>query len=181
MMSKHGRKKTQSESTASSAVIRAKPILRQADRSDQERRALAVSSSALLMHFAQELFCEKTHQPPSETPNGVGGVSEASWNRLVTLCCPSDSGRVALGLTTDGIACSCSPRWPTPMAASWGSEGHQNMLRRLGVTENIIGGHAPMNPQLYEHLQGFPEGWSEIEVSETQLQFRWLSGSDAES
>lgn len=93
-------------------------------------RISAVNSSALLTHFVLELWSEKTHTPAAPTLFGLGGACGMSWNDSATLCCPSDSDPVALGLTIDGTACGCSLKIPTPTASMFGCKDVGRMLQR---------------------------------------------------
>lgn len=71
------------------------------------RRRLAMSSSESLMSVARALFSGKTRLRSEKTLLGLGGDSEETSRSLVTLSCPSDSGRVALALTIGEKDCSC--------------------------------------------------------------------------
>lgn len=141
-------------------------------------RASAVSSSELLMSFALALFSARIPRPSVQMLPGLGRDFDPAWRALVTLSCPSDSEPVALGLTTVGTGCSCSPSWPTPTASLFGCRDVRNLLSRrerckekhrngngFGLT---LGQHCALigvepTPGLLEGLMGFPEGWTDVE------------------
>ena len=131
-------------------------------------RASAVSSSALLMNFARDLFSEKIQHSRAPMLHGLGGDSGLSLSRLVTLCCPSDCERAALGLSINGIECSCSPKMPTPVASDW--KGGKRK-RKPGSQANLRDeftqrtGWLYLHPEDLEVAQGFPATWSELSES----------------
>lgn len=89
-----------------------------------------VSSSALLMFFALQLWSARTLTPVEPTLFGPGGECELDFEALDTLCCPSDSGRVALALTTGETGCTCLPRVPTPTASLFSAGDAEKLLAR---------------------------------------------------
>lgn len=110
--------------------------------SERHRRASAMSSSALLTHFARALFSEKTRRESVGTLPGLGFDSEPPWSDLATWFCPSDSEPVALGLSIDGIGCSCSPSVPTPTASQIGCRDVPRLLdRRQRLKEQKANGN----------------------------------------
>jgi hypothetical protein len=137
----------------------------------RHNRASAVSSSALLMHFARALWSERIRPSCEPMLPGLGGECELSWNRLVTLCCPLDCERAALGLSTKGIECSCSPSLPTPTASDWRGGKRK---RKPGTQANLrdvftqTTGWLYLHPEDLEVVNGFPATWSELEGSATQ-------------
>jgi len=128
------------------------------------------SSSALLTSFARELFSEKILPSLGQMRLGLGGDLAENSNRLDMLCSPSGSGRVALGLTIDGSACSCSPRYRTPTARDWKGMSAKSWRERdkgdkTPTLPDQIGG-VP-HPEFVEELMGFPIGWTALKASET--------------
>lgn len=133
-------------------------------------RASAVSSSALLRHFAQALWSEKIQVSSETTLLGPGGNSELAWNRLVTLCCPSDSEPVALGLSIDGTDCSCSPQFPTPTATDWkGGHDRHPQWKQWNLRDwwRHSTGRRYLPIPVLTAVQGFPAMWTGLEPSET--------------
>ena len=59
-------------------------------------------------------------------------------------------------------------RWPTPTARDWrsGKASEATRSRNSRPLSEAIGGL--LNPRWVEWLQGFPEGWTNLEDSETQ-------------
>src|SRR6266403_2925135 len=84
--------------TSSLAATPAKKTVTPDKPQTQSARLSAVSSSQLLMSFARDLFFARIRPSLDQTPLGLGGDFDPSWNDLVTLCCPSNSGPVALAL-----------------------------------------------------------------------------------
>lgn len=138
-----------------------------------ECRASAVSSSALLRHFAHALWSERIRRTSKQMHLGRGGDFDVNWNRLVTLCCPSDSERVALGLTTAETDCSCLPKIPTPTASDWKggtAKTHPKSSRQLFRHYWARQTGTPYAPcQVYEAAQGFPITWTELNAAATPL------------
>lgn len=158
--------------TLSAAATHARQTALPAGRMEAKQRALAVSSSGLLMHFARELWSEKIHEQ-GQMRLGLGFDFDANWNALATLCCPPDCGPVALGLTANGTACSCSPNWYSPMAsdgkggtAKQRTDGGNRKVYRNEWTRKT--GFTYPDPEVSEALLGFPVGWTDLEASETQ-------------
>lgn len=125
-----------------------------------------MSSSELLRNFALALWSEKTPQQSEKTLLGLGSDSEVNWNDLVIQCCPSDTGRVALALTSGGTACSCSPSFRAPNARDWKGMSAKSWRERTTgdptpTLPDQIGG-VP-HPEFVEELCGFPIGWSDLE------------------
>jgi hypothetical protein len=146
-------------------------------------RIAAVSSSALLRNVARALSCVRTQVRFDQMPLGLGGDSEHDSRVLVTPWCPSDSAPVALGLTIDGIGCSCSPRYPTPTASDWkGSTGKGSrrgtLAERLAMECGASGKTTSPHPEFVEALMGFPIGWSDCVDSVTPSLPSWPSGSE---
>lgn len=150
-------------------------------------RRLAVSLSGLLMRFGLALFSGRIRTHRVGTLPGLGSECDLSWNALVTLCCPSDSDPVALGLTTGGIECSCSPQWRTPLASdnrSRGNKHSKSTQRRLREGKTITLSmqlDGPPSPAFLEELMSFPLGWSDARPSATPLTLPSPSGSADES
>lgn len=151
-------------------------------RMENERIRLEVSSSELLVNFVHELSSERTLPKLTQTRLGLGGECDAHSEKLATQFCPLDSERVVLGLTTDGIDCSCSPNYPTPRA-SMSSHGIAWCRARNGDhrsnLEDFLGwlhleqgnGETPglnANPEWIEWLMGFPIGHTDLKDLETQ-------------
>ena len=134
-------------------------------------RRSALSSSALLMSCARALFSEKTLLSSDQMPLGLGGDFDPSWSGLVTLCCPSNAGPVALALTTKENGCFCSPKFRTPTARDWKGMSARSWRERTDGKDPIptlpdqIGG-VP-HPEFVEALLGYPTGWTDLERSET--------------
>lgn len=134
-------------------------------------RLSAMSSSALLMKFARALFFAKIQRRSGQMLLGLGGDSGGGLNRLVTLCCPSDSGRVALALTTGERDCSCSPNYRTPTARDWKGMSAKSWRERskgdpTPTLPDQLGGTP--HPEFVEELIGFPAGWTDLGRSETR-------------
>jgi hypothetical protein len=101
---------------------------------------------------------------------GLGGDFEANWNALATLCCPSESEPVALGLISERTACSCSPNFRAPTARDWKGMSAKSWRERTDgdttpTLPDQIGG-VP-NPEFVEELLGFPIGWTDLRPLET--------------
>jgi hypothetical protein len=156
------------------------------------RRRSAMSSSALLRHFARALWCARTPRPSDPMLPGLGGDFAPNWSALTTSSCPSDSGPVALGLTVDGTACSCSPNGPTPCARDW-KDGtsvphavkhyERNLREKRGPQfPRWVAFHYGLmpGPIVYEVALGFPEGWTSVEFapSGTRSSLKSRSGSE---
>lgn len=156
-------------SMSSVEATRVRRIAAQSAAINQNTRALAVSSSALLMRFARELWCEKIQQEFAGTLPGLGTDSEAAWRRLVTLSSPLDFERVALGRSTSVTGCSCSLSWPTPTATDWKG----GKARKPGMQVNFRDvwkeqtGQTYPPPEVSAAVQGFPPMWAKCEESET--------------
>lgn len=140
-------------------------------------RALAMSSCGLLMRCALALFSGRIRPSPGQMLLGPGIDFDPSWSRAVTWSCPSDSGPVALALTTDGTDCSCSPRFPTPTASLFGCRDTEKLLARRGRCKARHGNGngfgltlgqfcavegIDCTPDLAEMLMGFPSGWTDV-------------------
>jgi hypothetical protein len=110
----------------------------------------------LLVSFARASFSARIRLRPDQGLLGPGIDFDPSWSRLVTLCCPSDSGPVALALSTSGTGCSCSPSYPTPCARDW--KGPTPRSSNTVTLPDAIGGDP--HPDFVEELIGFPEGWT---------------------
>jgi hypothetical protein len=159
--------------------------------SERWRRLSAMSSSALLMRVARDLFSARIQPESAQMRLGLGGDSDPRWNDLITWCCPSESEPVALALTASGTACFCSLRGPTPCARDWkdgknAEHGKKHFLRNQAEGR---GSQFPRwvawkfgfmpGPLVYEKALGFPEGWTDIgsEASATVLRRRSQSSS----
>lgn len=118
------------ESMSSAAATPARETATPAASTNGNTRTWDPSSSALLTHFARALWSGRTRTPPAPTLFGLGGECGLSWSEWDTVCCPSDSAPVALGLTTVGTACSCSASVPTPTASLFGCKDVPRMLQR---------------------------------------------------
>lgn len=133
-------------------------------------RVSRVSSCGWLIRFAQLAFSARIRPTREPTLPGLGGDSGLAWNRLVTLCSPSESERVALALSASATDCSCSALIPTPTATDW--KGGK-AIRPKGGTLNLRDfckqrtGRTYLRPELLEAVQGFPTTWSDAEASET--------------
>lgn len=170
-------------STSSSAATRAKKTATPEDQQKQLARLSAVSSSALLTNFALALWSGRTRQPSEKTPPGPGGDSDLNLSDLVTQCCPSDSGRVALGRTSGATACSCSPNFRAPNARDWKGMSAKSWRERTKgdktpTLPDQIGG-VP-HPEFVEELYGFPIGWTDCEGLATPCAPPQVSGSGEE-
>ena len=161
-----------SESTSSAEATLAKQTARQLVPVDRNTRASAVSSSALLMNFARALWSERIQVMSGGMLPGLGGDSELALSRLVTLCCPSDSERVALGPGTKGSDCSCSVTMPTPTAQAWKGGTTKDHPRANRETTFVHwwarhNGRPYPSVEVIEAAQGFPPMWTELEDSGT--------------
>lgn len=177
---------------SSSAATRARRTAAPGLPQERERRHLALSSSALLMRFARALYSERTLPESEQMHPGLGGGFEMSSKHVATRSCPSDSVPVALGLTTSGTGCSCSPTMPTPSASLFGCRDVARMLARrerlkqehgngngFGLT---LGQWAAVNsveltPEMMEGMLGFPVGWTDCGCSATPLMSESAGGS----
>lgn len=150
--------------------IPVKPTAPQSELASAATRALAVSSSELLMSFARALWSEKTPRTHARTLPGLGGDFDPNWNALVTRCCPSDFGRAALGLSINGTACSCSVSLPTPTASDWRGGKRK---RKAGSQANLRDeftqktGLLYLHPEDFEAAAGLPTTWTELRPLET--------------
>lgn len=157
------------------------------------RRRLEVPFSKLLRLCALDLWFARILQPCEPTLPGLGGDFDRNWRALVTACCPSDSEPVALGLTTDGIACSCSASVPTPCARDWKdgtSVAHAVKHYKRNITEKrgpqfprwVAFHHGFMpGPIVYEVALGFPEDWTAIESAPSEIRSSRRSRSGSRS
>lgn len=118
------------ESMSSAEATHARGTATPGASTSADTRIWAVNSSALLTHFVRALWSEKTRTPAAPTLFGPGGVCGMSWSDSATLCSPSASDRVALGLTTDGTGCSCSATVPTPTASLFSCGDVPRLLAR---------------------------------------------------
>lgn len=137
---------------------------------DPGSRVSRVSSSGLLMSFARALWSERIRCTSGRTLHGLGGDSVLLLSRLVTLCCPSDFERVALGLTTEGTDCSCSPKMPTPTATDWkGGHDRHAKCNQWNMRDwwRWTTGRRYLPIEVLTAVQGFPATWTELERSET--------------
>lgn len=116
--------------TSSVAAIHAKETATPEASGKPSTRTWEASSSALFAHLARALFFERIRGRHDQTLFGPGIECGIAWKDLATLCCPSDSDPVALGLTIDAIACGCSVKCPTPTASMWAVKDVPAMLRR---------------------------------------------------
>ena len=151
--------------TSSRAATHARTTPTGAEVRQQSKRLSAVSSSALLNSFARDLFSVKTPPPSGQMRLGLGGGSDPNWNDWITLSSPSDSGRVALALTSGGTGCSCSPNMRAPNARDWkGMSAKSWRERAVGdktpTLPDQIGGRP--HPEYVEELMGFPKSWSDL-------------------
>jgi hypothetical protein len=156
--------------TSSAAETHARATVMPGPSIDESTRILRFTSSGLLKRFALALFSARIRPLSALTPLGLGGGFDLASNRLVTLSCPSDSGPVALALTTEGIGCSCSARFPTPTASDWkgstGSGSRRGTLAEwLATRSHPDGTTLYPHPEFYEQAMGFPIGWTEPEGS----------------
>ena len=155
--------------TVSSEVIPARPTAQPASR---QQLALELNSSVWLQQFALELFSEKIQATSAKTLHGLGGDSETVCDLLATWCCPSDSERVALGLTIGETDCSCSPRLPTPTATDWkGGHDRHNEWNQFNLRDwwRQKTGRRYLPISVLTAVQGFPAMWMELGDLETQL------------
>ena len=169
--------------TASSAEIHASRTARLSVGVSADTRVLAVSSSGLLMNFARELFCERIQASSEKALPGLGGECDLNWNRLVTLCCPSDCEPVALGLSIKGNECSCSPSLPTPTASDWkGGKRKRKAGSQVNLRDEFTQrtGWLYLHPEDMEVAAGFPATWSELPDAETPFIRLSPNGLDAE-
>jgi hypothetical protein len=121
---------TSGGSIASSGEIPARGTATPEASGSESTRISAVSSSALLMSFARELWSGRIPTRVAPTLPGLGGECDPHWSELDTLCCPSDSDPAALGLTTDATGCSCSVSVPTPTASQTPCKDVARLLER---------------------------------------------------
>jgi len=135
----------------------------------ENERILRFTSCESLQRFALDLFSERIR--PSSVPMlpGLGIDLELDWNLLVTLSCPSGSGPVALALSTDGLGCSCSPNYPTPVASDHkGSTGLGSRIGTLAERLAVVCKESSdrrtvyPHPEFAEDLMGFPIGWTDL-------------------
>lgn len=166
--------------TSSSAAIRVRKTAEPESESQLVKRRLAVSLSELLMRFARELWFARIQRKQGLMLPGLGGDFDPNWNDLVTLCCPSNLGHVALGRTDSENGCSCSLKGPTPCARDWKDSGDMEQVRRhyLRNLAEKRGSQFPRwvafhhgfvpGPTVYEVALGFPEGWTEIESKQLE-------------
>jgi hypothetical protein len=153
---------TNGDAISSRGETHARRIARPEDPEEQGTRVRQFTSSALLTYFARRLFSVRIQRDHGQMLLGLGGDFDASSSVLATLSCPSDSGPVALALTTDAIGCSCSPSWPTPCARDW--KGKTPRSSSTVTIPDKLGGDP--HPEFYEELMGFPIGWTALEHSE---------------
>ena len=164
--------------TCGQGAIRAKKTVQQIAEERVRRLRWVADSSELLLRAGHALFFERIQADAAARLRGHGRGSGQSLKRLVTLCCPSNSGPVALVLATKENGCSCSLCFPTPMA----SQEHKRIrpftpaetARRFGrQLIGIVGQHHPqyrgqyLHPSFVELLMGFPLGWTDLDASET--------------
>jgi hypothetical protein len=157
-------------SISSPAATRAKKIQQREQPEPSVRSQVSVPSlSPSLNRFALALCFAKIRRALGRMPHGHGFDFEIVCTILDTLCCPSDFGRVVLGLTISGIGCSCSPSVPTPVASDW-QGWHKNLVNGrtksgFGINLRDYVGGVP-HPEYVEELMGFPIGWSDLGGSE---------------
>lgn len=161
-MSRRSRAKVSKSPTSSVEATPARLTVLPLAAALQPSRALALSSSASLMLFARALFSARIQHEFGGSLPGLGGDSELASNLLVTLCCPSDCGPVALAGSIDGIGCSCSVNYPTPTATDWKGgkarkRGQQSNLRDLWKEWT---GQTYLPPEVSAAVQGFPIMWT---------------------
>lgn len=138
------------------------------------------TSSDWLASFARALWFGKIRQPSAQMRLGLGGDSVTSSDGSAIESCPSDYERVALGLTTHGIDCSCSPHFRTPTARDWKGMSAKSWRTRLkgDTTPTLpdqIGGTP--HPEFVEQLMGFPIGWTDLPRLATASSRKSRSGS----
>ena len=84
---------------------------------------------------------------------------------------PPGAGTIARGGRQSDL-CVAVRLWPTPTSVSgnqdgrmteWGGSGSRKML--VGLPHHETNGH--LNPRWVEWLMGFPDGWTDLEPSET--------------
>ncbi len=175
--------KANGELTLFAAATPARPTALQAGRLEVVQRALGVTSSGLLKHFARELWSAKIRQHERMLP-GLGSEFDAGLSRLVTLACPSDCEAAALGLTASGSECLCSPNWYSPTATDWKGGSHKE--RKDGGNRSAFRhqhtrrtGFLYPDPEVMEAVLGYQVGWTELDQSETVCRPASPSGSDA--
>ena len=132
---------------------------------EEEKKVPLVNLSGLLMSFAHGLFYARIPQLQRQMHLGFGGSSEANWSDLDTLCCPSDSGHVALALTMNENDCSCLPNFRTPTARDWKGMSAKSWRERKNkdntpTLPDQIGGTP--HPEFVEELMGFPTSWTDL-------------------
>lgn len=154
------------KSTSSRGETRVRAIVWRVPSTDSTAPGPPVTSSASLMSCARALFSGRIPPPSAPMLPGLGGDFDADYGRLDMLSSPSDSGPVALALTTSATGCSCSPRFPTPTASDYrGSTGPGSRRRTLAEWAAIEAGSAGEtirpHPDFLEWLMGLPIGWSE--------------------
>ncbi len=173
MMCEHSPLTTSSSGlTWSVAETHAKRTAAQPEGVTPLTRVSAVSSSALLLSFARDLFSAKIQRSPERMLPGLGNECDVSLSRLVTLCCPSDCERVALGHSTSVTGCSCSASLPTPTASDWkGGKRKQKAGTQANLRDVFTQttGLLYLHPEDLEAAQGFPATWTELKPLETPL------------
>lgn len=159
-------------STLSAVATPVRPTAMPGASGSGSMRISAVSSSALLRHVVRALSSVRTQARSGQMLHGLGGDFAQDSRVLVTPWCPFDSAPVVLGLTIDGIGCSCSPRYPTPTASDWkGSTGRGSrrgtLAERVAIDSQANGKTVSPHPEFVEALMSFPIGWSDCEDSAT--------------
>lgn len=175
---------TTGASMSSAAATHAKRTALRSVEIDRNTRVSAVSSSALLRHFARALWSARIPVESSQTRLGLGGECDERWSVLATLACPSDCEPVALALSIGGKGCSCSPRMPTPTATDWkGGQARPQRGRQLNLRDWWMSryGQRYLPSAVSLAAQGFPTTWLECEPSATPCHTKSPSGSDGAS
>ena len=151
-------------------AIHAKEIATPGAFTKRNTKTSEANLSALFRCFVLELWLGRIRQGLDQTLFGLGNECDPLYETWATLCCPSDCDPVALGLTTSGTDCSCSPNYPTPVASDYkGSTGKKS---RKGTLAEVLAeqfGELPgktyyPHPEFAEALMGFPIGWSDLDA-----------------
>ncbi len=136
----------------------------------QARRVRRFMACRSLIAIGRVLFCAKTHPSFDGMLPGLGGDSEAHSKAWATRFSLSARERVALALTIDGNACSCSPNFRTPTARDYKGMSAKSWRERSkgDVTPTLpdqLGGTP--HPDFLEALMGYPIGWTALNPSAT--------------
>lgn len=145
-----------------------------------QARRWRMNSCASLVNIALDLFSEKILHGSGQMHLLPGIGSAPGLNDLDMLCCPLDSGRVALALTTSGIDCSCSPNFPTLTRRDYRHPGNierqqaRRRVTRFSQPLPVFVGYS-LHPNSCDPFMGFPTGWTVLNPSETPVLHKRLN------